>query len=62
MTEQKVPRNRATKPQSKERITLYPLSIEEALRAAAKTGQPELAPKPKRANRQRKKTPKSEMP
>jgi hypothetical protein len=55
MTEEKAPRNRTTKPQSKERLTLYPLTIEDALSAAAKTGRPELAPKLKRANRQRKK-------
>ena len=55
MTEEKAPRNRITKPQSKERLTLYPLTIEDALRAAAKTGRPDSIPTPKGANRQRKK-------
>jgi hypothetical protein len=55
MTEAKVPRRRTEKPQGKDRLSLYPLTIEEALRAAAKTGRPDPMPKPKRANRQRKK-------
>ena len=39
----------------REKLSLYPLSIEDALCAAAKTGRPEPLPKPTRANRQRKK-------
>jgi hypothetical protein len=37
------------------KLSLYGLSIEDALRAAAKTGRPEPVPKPNRAIRQRKK-------
>jgi hypothetical protein len=37
------------------KISLYGLSIEDALRAAAKTGRPEPIPKPNRTNRKRKK-------
>jgi hypothetical protein len=37
------------------KLSLYGLSIEDALRAAAKTGRPDPMPKPKGANRQRKK-------
>jgi hypothetical protein len=36
------------------KLSLYGLSVEDALRAAAQTGRPPL-PKPNRANRQRKK-------
>jgi hypothetical protein len=38
----------------KEKLSLYPLTIEEAVRAALKTGRAP-PPKPKLANRQRKK-------
>jgi hypothetical protein len=40
---------------AKERLVLYPHTIEEALRAAARTGPPEPISKPERANRQRTK-------
>jgi hypothetical protein len=42
-------------PAGRSKLSLYGLSIEDALRAAAKTGRPESMQKPKRANRQRKK-------
>jgi hypothetical protein len=37
------------------KISLYGLSVEDALRAAAKTGRPPPLPKPTESNRQRKK-------
>jgi hypothetical protein len=42
------------------KLSLYGLSIEDALRAAAKTGRPDPLPKSTRANRQRKKRSESE--
>jgi hypothetical protein len=56
MTEAKTPRGRTTKPQGKDRLSLYPLTIEDALRAAAKTGKPPPLSASKRANRQRKRS------
>ena len=41
------------------KLSLYGLSIEDALRAAAKTGRPEPMPPPNCANQQRKKRTKS---
>lgn len=39
---------------SREKLSLYPLSIEDALRAAARTGRPpDVTPKPKRKRKKR---------
>jgi hypothetical protein len=39
----------------REKLSLYPLSVEDALRAAAQTGRPPPLPKPERPKQQRKK-------
>jgi hypothetical protein len=56
-----MPEKRPKRPKKEEpterggKISFYGLSIEDALRAAAKTGRPEPLPKPKHTNRRRKK-------
>src|SRR5437667_6162357 len=49
---------RGKKPGSAKRgkLSLYPLSLEDALRAAAKTGRPLPAPQPNRPKRRQKRT------
>jgi hypothetical protein len=41
----------------RDKLSLYPLSIEDALRAAAKTGRPLPVPQPNRPKRRQKKIP-----
>jgi hypothetical protein len=50
-----VTKGREKKPQRKERLSLYPLTIEDALQAAAKTGRSAPLSETERPKRQRKK-------